>query len=98
GVKLHKLPIEHDDPTLMMSATTLMAVNPNTGTMPIFRSAEDGRIVSSVYARIPVFVRKSDNGEECDWNTRYFTMFHMTNASSLFRTKQELENREEAWP
>ena len=98
GVKLHKLPTEHDDPTVMMSATTLMAVNPNTGTMPIFRSAEDGRIVSSVYSRVPVFVRKSDHGEECDWNTRYFTMFHMTNASSLFRTKQELEDREEAWP
>lgn len=98
AVKLHALPSEQFDPTVMMDAHTLEAVNPNTGTVPIFRSAEDARIVSAIYARTPVFVRKSGQGNHCDWSTRYVTMFHMTNESALFQNKHELENVESAWP
>lgn len=97
AVKLHVMPNEKSDPTVMMDAETLKAVNPNTGTVPIFRSAEDARLVSAAYARTPVFVRKSGQGDQCDWNTRYLTMFHMTNDSKLFRDKKELENEEGAW-
>ena len=98
GVKLHSLPAGDDPKIIMMDASTLSAVNPNTGTMPIFRSSEDGRLVSHVYANTPVFVRKIAGGEECDWDAHYFTMFHMTNASKLFKTKFELEEMENAWP
>jgi hypothetical protein len=98
AVKLHALPNEQSDPTAMMDAATLLAVNPNTGTVPIFRTSEDARIVAQTYARIPVFVRKSGQGDICDWDTRYFTMFHMTNDSDLFRSKEELEAQEGAWP
>lgn len=98
AVKLHTIPSEQFDPTVLMDAKTLQAVNPNTGTVPIFRSAEDARLVSAAYARTPVFVRKSGEGDLCDWNTRYLTMFHMTNDSNLFRQKSELENDEGAWP
>lgn len=98
AVKLHTLPNEKFDPTVMMDAATLLAVNPNTGTVPIFRTAEDARIVSNAYSRTPVFVRKSGQGDIGDWNTSYFTMFHMTNDSKLFRNKQELEEKEGAWP
>jgi hypothetical protein len=98
AVKLHALPNEHADPTVMMDAATLLAVNPNTGTVPIFRSSEDARIVSATYARVPVFVRKSGQGETSDWSAKYLTMFHMTNASKEFRNKMELENQEGAWP
>jgi hypothetical protein len=98
AVKLHRLPDEQSDPTVMMDAATLLAVNPNTGTVPIFRSSEDARIVSATYARTPVFVRKSGQGENSDWPAKYLTMFHMTNASKQFRDKSELENEEGAWP
>ena len=97
AVKLHVMPSEQSDPTVMMDAATLSAVNPNTGTVPIFRSAEDARIVSAAYARTNVFVRKSGQGDVCDWNTTYSTMFHMTNDSKLFRNKNELEEKEGAW-
>ena len=97
AVKLHVMPSEQSDPTVMMDAATLSAVNPNTGTVPIFRSAEDARIVSAAYSRINVFVRKSGQGDICDWNTSYSTMFHMTNDSRLFRNKSELEGQEGAW-
>ncbi|MHA6766922.1 Eco57I restriction-modification methylase domain-containing protein [Sphingobium ummariense] len=98
AVKLHALPTEQSDPTVLMDAQTLKAVNPNTGTVPIFRSAEDARIVSATYARTPVFVRKSGQGDQCDWHCRYLTMFHMTNDSRFFRNRHELEDIEGAWP
>ena len=98
AVKLHALPNEQSDSTVIMDAATLLAVNPNTGTMPIFRSSEDARIVSAAYARVPVFVRKSGQGERSDWSAKYLTMFHMTSASKQFRNKSELENDESAWP
>jgi hypothetical protein len=98
GVKLHALPNESLDPTVLMSAVSLAAVNPNTGTMPVFRSAEDAKIVSGVYSRTPVFVKKTASGDVCFWKARYLTMFHMTNSSGLFRSRLELEDKENAWP
>lgn len=98
AVKLHSLPTEQADPTVLMDAATLMAVNPNTGTVPIFRSSKDARIVASAYSRVPVLVRKSGQGETKDWDFRYLTMFHMTNDSGHFRTKSELDQQEGAWP
>lgn len=98
AVKLHALPSEQLDPTVLMDAPALFAVNPNTGTMPIFRSSEDARIVSEVYGRVPVFIRKSGQGDTSDWSAKYLTMFHMTNASEEFRIKSELETKEGAWP
>ncbi len=98
AVKLHALPTEQSDPTVFMDAATLLAVNPNTGTMPIFRSAKDACIVAKAYSRNPVFVRKLGKVEMTDWNARYITMFHMTNASKLFRNMNELEESEGAWP
>ena len=98
AVKLHALPDEQSDPTVLMDAQTLFAVNPNTGTMPIFRSSEDARIVSETYSRVPVFIRKSGQGEISDWSAKYVRMFDMTNASKEFRNKAELETEEGAWP
>lgn len=38
-----------------------------------------------------------DGGEERVWPVKYATQFHMTSASHLFRTRQELEDREGAY-
>jgi len=98
AVKLHALPDEQFDPTIEMDAATLLAVNPNTGTVPIFRTSTDARIVPATYARIPVFIRKSRQGDISDWDFKYLRMFDMSNDSSLFRNKSELESTEDAWP
>lgn len=97
AVKLHALPTELNDPTVTMSASALKAVNPNTGTIPIFRSAEDARLVTGIYSRIPVLVRKSPVGDQSDWPVAYVTMFHMTNDSRLFWSSKKLEEAG-AWP
>jgi len=98
AVKLHELPGKESNIVASIDAAILLSVNPNTGTLPIFRSPIDARIVSAAYARTPVFVRKTQAGDECDWSARYFSMFHMTNDSGLFRTKIELIEKEAAWP
>lgn len=81
-----------------LTAADFAKVNPNTGTAPIFRSRRDAKLTTAIYGRLPVLVDRSGGGEEKAWPVRYSTMFHMTNDSGLFRTKQELEEKEGAWP
>jgi hypothetical protein len=76
------LPLRPDDFALM---------NPNTRTCPVFRTRRDLEVTRGVYERVPVLVRETEDGEENPWGVRYFTMFHMTNDSRLFRTADELE-------
>ena len=73
-------------------------VNPNTGTAPIFRTRRDAALTTAIYGRLPVLVDRSTGTEVKAWPVRYATMFHMTNNSGLFRTRQELEEQEGAWP
>ena len=95
AVKLHSLP-EADD-TFDLNAPMLLAVNPNTSTLPVLRSERDAKLTAAVYDRVDVFVRKSGQGEQCDWDCDYATMFHMTNDSEAFATLQELEEEHGAW-
>lgn len=81
-----------------LTAEDFARVNPNTGTAPIFRTRRDAALTTAIYGRLPVLVDRSDGGETKAWPVRYSTMFHMTNDSGLFRTKQELEETEKAWP
>jgi len=67
------------------------AVNPNTGTSPVFRSQRDAEITLGVYRRLPVLVDRRDDEPVSVWPVGYFTMFHMTNDSDKFRTAEELE-------
>ncbi|MGH7115962.1 MAG: Eco57I restriction-modification methylase domain-containing protein, partial [Stellaceae bacterium] len=67
------------------------AVNPNTGTAPVFRSRRDAEITLAIYRRLPVLVDRRGDKPVSLWPVRYFTMFHMTNDSGKFRTAAELE-------
>ena len=96
---LHKVS-ELDDPNrrFSLSAEDFARVNPNTGTAPIFRSKRDADLTSAIYERLPVLVDRSAGSEIKAWPVKYATMFHMTNDSGLFRTRQELEEQEGAYP
>ena len=68
------------------------AVNPNTGTAPVFRTKRDAALTTAIYARLPVLVdRRNPDRPTPAWPVRYTTMFHMTNDSHLFRTVAELD-------
>lgn len=81
-----------------LSAEDFARVNPNTGTAPIFRSRRDADLTKLMYSHVPILVDRSTGNEVKSWDIKYSTMFHMSNDSSLFRTRQELEEREGAYP
>ena len=81
-----------------VSANLLREVNPNTGTAPIFRTRRDAELTTAIYSRLPVLVDRSSGKEVKTWPVKYSTMFHMTNDSGLFRTREELEEQEGAFP
>lgn len=77
--------------TLVLSTDDFARVNPNTGAAPIFRGRRDADITLGIYARHPVLVRHTPQGEQKAWPVKYATMFHMTNDSGLFLRPEELE-------
>lgn len=92
GSYLHDVAeVADPDRVFPLAASDFSAVNPNTGTAPVFRTRRDAEITAAVYRRHPVLVDRRDGGERRLWPVRYATMFHMTNDSHLFRTREELE-------
>ena len=91
---------ELDDPErcFPLAAADFDRVNPNTGTAPIFRTRRDAGLTTAIYGRLPVLVDRSSGEEVKAWPVKYSTMFHMTNNSGLFRTREELEEKEGAYP
>ncbi len=81
-----------------LTAEDFARVNPNTGTAPIFRTSRDARLTTAIYDRLPVLVNRSGGEEVKAWPVKYSTMFHMAGDSGLFRTREELEEGEGAWP
>ena len=90
--------LRNPDHRFPLAAEDFAAVNPNTGTAPIFRTRRDAELTTAIYRRLPVLVDRSTGEEVRTWPVRYATMFHMTNDSGRFRTREELEEREGAWP
>lgn len=67
--------------------------NPNTRTMPVFRTRADADLTRQIYQRVPVLVREASgeqrmaSGEGQDgnpWGVKFLAMFHMSNDSDLF--------------
>ena len=81
-----------------LTAEDFSRVNPNTGTAPIFRSRRAADLTTAIYGRIPVLVDRSSGGEVKAWPVKYTRMFDMSNDSGLFRTREELEEEEGAYP
>ena len=67
--------------------------NPNTLTCPIFRGRRDAEIARKMYKRAGVFWKdgRGDGPGENPWGVKFSAMFHMSNDSGVFRTREELE-------
>ena len=80
-----------DDPErhFTLSAADIQAINPNTGTCPIFRTKRDAAIALAIYRRASVLWREGDPDGN-PWGLRFLRMFDMANDSGLFRTGGEL--------
>ncbi len=68
-------------------------LNPNTRTCPVFRSTKDAELTRAVYRRVPVLLKQGQGKtpDENPWGIRLGSMFHMSNDSRLFMTKEQLE-------
>jgi SOS-response transcriptional repressor LexA len=66
-------------------------LNPNTRTCPIFRSRRDAEITKAIYRRVPVLIKEGGDEAGNSWQIEFMAMFHMTNDSRLFRTREQLE-------
>ena len=79
-----------EDEAFTLAPEDFAAVNPNTGTAPVFRTPRDAAITKGIYARLPVLVDRREAPPRCVWPVRYLRMFDMTNDSAKFRTEAEL--------
>ena len=77
---------------VVLTRDDISLVNPNTRTCPVFLSREDARIARDAYRRVPVLVKEGPP-EHNPWNIELTTMFHMSNDSHLFRTREQLERQ-----
>jgi len=59
--------------------------NPNTRTMPVFRTRADAELTRAIYQRVPVLVNERTG--ENPWGVSFLRMFDMSNDSGLFITE-----------
>jgi hypothetical protein len=91
---LHTLE-EAADPrrVLQLTAQDFMAVNPNTGAAPIFRTRRDADITTAIYRRQPILIDRRVEPAAKLWPVRYSTMFHMSGDARLFLQQGALEKQ-----
>lgn len=82
--------IEDPNRVFALDPEDLARINPNTGTLPVFRTQRDADITAAVYRRIPVLweeARRDGN----PWGIAFKRLFDMTDDSDLFRSRERLE-------
>ncbi|MEJ5277303.1 MAG: hypothetical protein WHU94_15470, partial [Thermogemmata sp.] len=73
-----------------LSPEEIARLNPNTRTLPVFRTRQDAELTRALYARVPVLV--NEQTEENPWRATFKQgLFNMSSDSHLFRTRAELE-------
>ena len=73
-----------------LTADAIARVNPNTRTAPVFRSRFDASLTRKIYQHSPILWNDSDEAGGNPWGAQFLAMFHMANASSSFKTAEEL--------
>jgi len=86
----HVVDLEGPERPFRLSSDEIDLLNPNTHTVPVFRSRRDAVITLDIYRRVQVLIRHKDP-EGNPWGTRWLLMFMMNMDSGLFRTREELE-------
>ncbi|WP_141610772.1 DNA methyltransferase [Litorilinea aerophila] len=80
------------DPRRVFSLTAedIARINPNTRTLPVFRTRQDAELTRAIYRRVPVLINERTG--ENPWSIKFRQgLFNMSSDSHLFRTRAELE-------
>jgi hypothetical protein len=72
-----------------LAPAEVLKMNPNTGTLPMFRSRTDADITLGIYERHPVLIR-DDDPDGNPWGLSFMRMFDMANDSGLFHQPKDL--------
>lgn len=83
--------LNRDGVRFTLTPEEITLLNPNTGTCPVFRTRRDAEITLGIYRRVPVLINENDPVNGNPWGISFMTMFHMSNDSHLFHTREELE-------
>ena len=85
--------LQDADRRFVLAPEDFALFNPNTRTCPVFRTRRDADIAGKMYRRAGVFWKEARGGEpeENPWGVKFSAMFHMSNDSGLFRTRQQLD-------
>ncbi|MCZ8278142.1 MAG: restriction endonuclease [Acetobacteraceae bacterium] len=78
---------------LPLAPSDFAAVNPNTGTAPIFRTRRDAELTLSLHRRLPVVVDRRSAPHARAWPVRYLRQFDMANDSAKFLSESVLKQR-----
>lgn len=68
-----------------LESSDIILFNPNTRTMPVFRTHADAELTHKVYQHVPVLINEQTG--ENPWGVRLMSMFHMSNDSDIFSTE-----------
>ncbi|MFF8945716.1 Eco57I restriction-modification methylase domain-containing protein [Streptomyces sp. NPDC014864] len=78
-----------------MPADEILAVNPNSGTLPVFRSRRDAEITLEAYRRTSI-LKFGEKWEGNPWGLRFRQgLFNISTASAIFKSRQQLVD--EGW-
>lgn len=69
----------------------ILLLNPNTGTLPMFRTRRDAEITLGIYRRFPVLINDATGANP--WGLRFARLFDMANDSGSFETESNLVDR-----
>lgn len=86
--------LNDDNRRFPLAAADFAAVNPNTGTAPVFRTRRAAELTTAIYSRLPVLADRSGGEEIKACPVTHATMFHMSNDSRPFHTREELKEKE----
>ncbi|MFE4588875.1 Eco57I restriction-modification methylase domain-containing protein [Streptomyces laurentii] len=77
-----------------LSPEEISLINPNTGTLPVFRTRRDADLMIDIYSKSPV-LRNRTHPAGNPWGLDFKRLFDMTDDSDLFHRREALEN--EGW-
>jgi hypothetical protein len=84
--------LNEPDRHFTLSSADFALINPNTHTLPIFRSKHDAELIRRIYQDVPVLAKESDDGSLISpWDIQLKIMFMTNSDSHLFRTHSQLE-------
>ncbi|AKL68319.1 Eco57I restriction-modification methylase domain-containing protein [Streptomyces sp. Mg1] len=74
-----------------LSPEEITLINPNTGTLPVFRTRRDADLTAAIQRRVPVLVAEGrEDGNP--WRITFKQFINLTDDSDLFRNRSELES------